>query len=96
MAIGLVLTLAVYLTVVAWYVIFLDDDLPTRRRLAQSILSLVIPILGPLTVLHFAHPLPSHLYRLVPWPFRALVEGRPTRESAGNEEFIDDENHFNK
>lgn len=96
LATGLVLILAVYLTAIAWYAIFSDGALPTRQRLAQSVLSLVVPILGPLTVLHFAHPLPARLHRLVPWPFRALVEGRPMRESAGNEEFIDDENHFNR
>jgi len=93
---GLVLTLAIYLTAVTWFAIYTDDALPTRQRLAQSVLSLVIPILCPLTGLYFAYSLPARVYQLIPWPIRAFVEGRPMRESAGNEEFIDDENHFTK
>ena len=95
LAAGLVALLAFYLTAVAWYAIFIDDSLSNFQRAVQALLSFVIPILGPLAALYFAHPLPKHVDRLIPWPFRSFVADKPMRKGVGNEEFIDNENHFN-
>lgn len=95
-ALGLLAIVAVYLTALAWFALFSDDAMPLLQRVAQGIFAFLIPILGPLTVLHFASPLPGNMGRLVPWPFRSIVAGKPMRKSAGNQEFIDGENHFDR
>lgn len=93
--VSVVALLAVYMTAVAWFAIFSDETLSGFQRIAQSLLAFVVPVLGPVAVLHFASPLPDNIRQLVPWPFRSMVAGKPLRKGVGNEEFIDNEDHFN-
>jgi len=78
--------LAVYLAILALVVVLSDATLSSIQKIAQSIVSLCLPILGPVTVLFMAHAVTPKLLRWVPWPFRNMVSDREIRRYSSEED----------
>ena len=64
---------ATYLLVLAVTVVLLDETLINSKKLAQSAIAILVPVIGPVTVLFMAHTVSPTLLTWVPWPFKAMV-----------------------
>ena len=70
--------LLLWIYALAFLCVYLDPDLDSVQRVGQTIVILIIPIVGPLFVLHIVNThSPDTIRRLyIPWPFRDMVLGK--------------------
>jgi hypothetical protein len=81
-----VLALGVYLAALAVAVVVFDSTLQTPQKFAQCFVSVLIPLLGPLTVLFMAHTVSPELLRWVPWPFRNMISDKEIKRYSSEED----------
>lgn len=78
--------IATYLALLAVTVVLADSTLRPVQKIAQCIVSVLVPVLGPLTVLFMAHTVSPGLLRWVPWPFRNMVSDKEIKRYSSEEE----------
>lgn len=78
--------LAAYLAILAVTVVILDETLAKPKKLAQAAIAVLLPILGPITILFMAHAVSPAMLRWVPWPFKAMVADRAIKRYSSLEE----------
>ena len=78
--------LAAYLCALAVVVVVCDSTLKTSQKTGQCLVSLLLPVVGPLTVLFMAHDVTPSLIRWVPWPLRDLVRDKAIKRYSSLEE----------
>ena len=78
--IGILLLLA-WLTFLALLCVMLDPELNRVQRWGQSVVVILVPIIGPLLILKLVNDhspeVVSRFY--IPWPFRQVILNKPTR-----------------
>lgn len=78
--------LSVYLGLLAVVVVLSDETLGALQKVAQCLLSVFIPLLGPLTVLFMAHTVSPWVLRWVPWPFKSMVSDKAIKRYSSEAE----------
>jgi|GEM_PF-972002 hypothetical protein len=67
-----------YLVVVAIYCLYLETDLSVLQKLFQCFISLLLPFIGALLVLHFLYQQSPEIvsrFRLL-WPFSSIIRNK--------------------
>ena len=77
---------SLYLSLMAIVVVYPDETLSRIQKICQVLLSILVPILGPLIVLHAAsHYSTSVVYkRKLVWPINKVLFGNPNESAPRN------------
>ncbi|MFT5136603.1 MAG: hypothetical protein ACI9XU_001735 [Arenicella sp.] len=74
--VGLTLFLVAYLNIVAIVIIFFSETLSRFQKLIQIIVTLFLPLIGALIVMHMLYDEAQLNIKWVPWPFKNIVLGK--------------------
>lgn len=81
--------LMLYLDVAAIIALEVDRSLTPSQRIMQILLVVLVPLIGALIVLRLSHLATGgkSMILYLPWPFRSIVKGTPTRTNPDAESF---------
>ena len=78
-----VAALCLYLAILAVVVVIFDCTLRPWQKVAQCLVAILMPLLGPITILFMAHTIVPGLIRWVPWPFKKMVSDEEIKRYDG-------------